>query len=589
MGNLNGLNLSLNHGLDLTCPTYGCLNLTQNNHRQDSDLTQQAEANVQNSTGLNLTQQSHGHASFNNSAPREDVHKKDASEVGLNLSLQNGMDLTRQTYYYDGSDFDYNSQQQSNNHFDSTAQQHRNSPLNLEHRCSPLNLTHNKFNQNQYFNFNQNQNYTSYTNYNSTAPETSDYHYQEQQNYILPTTVTEQVGGGHTNYSEYPNPVSQQSIAKIRLFCSTCSQEFATSNELNKHMEKHNSQLENNVGISINSAASVSISYTNNTSVSSGTTSLIKQASTTSTSNTPTAAGSYTNVKSYSNEFQLQDHSNSNNTLDNVMNFSCDINKIPASSSQPESMTLKVPPVSEKIKAELPAIVAPNNSTKKKSGDETKSLCSECSLAFPTGQDMKKHIDLAHRGRQGGKKYQCIQCAEEFSSVSSHKQHMELHIQEKPFRCHLCGLHLTKASGLKRHIKRIHEKIAPVHECPHCSKAFFEKFDLARHVKTHDASKRCDKCHKLLPSLKDNTRKHICKIPEAEQDPDLKCTVCGIYLETKVKWGFHMWKHTKDPIYIQTSSKPALPVKTIETPKLILNQLGKEEPKQPCLLQKVNS
>ena len=129
-----------------------------------------------------------------------------------------------------------------------------------------------------------------------------------------------------------------------------------------------------------------------------------------------------------------------------------------------------------------------------------------------------------------------------------------------------------------RHIKRIHEKIAPVHECPHCSKSFYEKFDLARHVKTHDASKRCEKCHKLLPSV--NTRKHICKTPEAEQDPNLKCTVCGIYLETKVKWGFHMWKHTKDPIYIQTR-KPllasSLPAKIIE------------KPKQPCLLQKVNS
>ena len=41
-------------------------------------------------------------------------------------------------------------------------------------------------------------------------------------------------------FSDY-NP--QQSIAKIRLFCSTCSQEFATSNELNKHMEKHNLEL----------------------------------------------------------------------------------------------------------------------------------------------------------------------------------------------------------------------------------------------------------------------------------------------------------------------------------------------------------
>ena len=131
---------------------------------------------------------------------------------------------------------------------------------------------------------------------------------------------------------------------------------------------------------------------------------------------------------------------------------------------------------------------------------------------------------------------------------------------------------------VSRHIKRIHEKIAPVHECPHCSKSFYEKFDLARHVKTHDASKRCEKCHKLLPSV--NTRKHICKTPEAEQDPNLKCTVCGIYLETKVKWGFHMWKHTKDPIYIQTR-KPllasSLPAKIIE------------KPKQPCLLQKVNS
>ena len=104
-------------------------------------------------------------------------------QVGLNLSLQNGMDLTRQTYYYDGHDFDYNSQPQQANHFESTPQQHRNSPLNLEHRCSPLNLTHNKFNQNQYFNFNQNHNYTNYTSYNSGG---------ENNYYYCPTTQEQQ-------------------------------------------------------------------------------------------------------------------------------------------------------------------------------------------------------------------------------------------------------------------------------------------------------------------------------------------------------------------------------------------------------------
>ena len=475
-GNLNGLNLSLNHGLDLTCPTVWDLTQT---------ASQQQSHNSRNDQILNLTQQplplQSNHNSFNNRNSR-----KESSEVGLNLSLQNGMNLTRQAYYYNEGDFDYSNQQQNTVSFESSTpisshrsndpptasanlimpphEAHRYSPLNLEHRSSPLNLTHARCSnskypeQNQYFNFSHQENYSNY-NSSEMMPYSNE-----------PTRVTDPLSSSATSHTSAQNTngyyydqistdfgttsnnyiTSQLQNAKIRLFCSTCSQEFATSNELNKHMEKHNSQLENNVGISINSAASVSISYTNNTSVSSGTTSLIKQASTTSTSNTPTAAGSYTNVKSYSNEFQLQDHSNSNNTFDNVMNFSCDINKTPASSSQPESMTLKVPPVSEKIKAELPAIVAPNNSTKKKSGDETKSLCSECSLAFPTGQDMKKHLDLAHRGRQGGKKYQCIQCAEEFSSVSSHKQHMELHIQEKPFRCHLCGLHLTKASGLKR-------------------------------------------------------------------------------------------------------------------------------------------
>ena len=99
---------------------------------------------------------------------------------------------------------------------------------------------------------------------------------------------------------------------------------------------------------------------------------------------------------------------------------------------------------------------------------------------------------------------------------------------------------------------QIHDKIAPVHECPHknCSKGFHEKFDLSRHLKTHSAP-RCDKCRKLLPG---KDKKHICKPPDGEKDPDLKCTICGIYLDTKVKWGFHMWKHTKDPAYIQTRS-----------------------------------
>ena len=63
---------------------------------------------------------------------------------------------------------------------------------------------------------------------------------------------------------------------------------------------------------------------------------------------------------------------------------------------------------------------------------EPQTSCSECSLHFPTGVDLKKHIDLAHRGRQGGKRYQCLQCAAEFDDIKSHKIHVDAHALEKP-------------------------------------------------------------------------------------------------------------------------------------------------------------
>ena len=86
MGNLNGLNLSLNHGLDLTCPNYGCLNLTQSSAASNQQQQQQQPRGgglPGQQGGLNLTSSSQINSHGNN-------NKKEASEVGLNLSLQNG-------------------------------------------------------------------------------------------------------------------------------------------------------------------------------------------------------------------------------------------------------------------------------------------------------------------------------------------------------------------------------------------------------------------------------------------------------------------------------------------------------------------
>ena len=190
----HGLNLSTNHGLDLTCQNYEGLNLSQNGGSiQQSNPPNPAsgESVVLNLAHQSLPQQlsSSGHviqpSNINQPVLQENnkvfsqkeqqitqTFVQGNNEVGLNLSLQNGINLSRQAaqgqgnranvelgYYY--NDFDnivgnsvsqHPMQNQNGINFtfnprigtDTSTysiEQQRNSPLNLEHRSSPLNLT----------------------------------------------------------------------------------------------------------------------------------------------------------------------------------------------------------------------------------------------------------------------------------------------------------------------------------------------------------------------------------------------------------------------------------------------------------------
>ena len=186
----------------------------------------------------------------------------------------------------------------------------------------------------------------------------------------------------------------------------------------------------------------------------------------------------------------------------------------------------------------------------KKSPNEPPSPCSECNLVFKTGVDLRKHIDLIHQGRQGGKKYQCAICTVEFDEKTDLKNHLEKHALEKPFKCDICGVRFANQAGQKRHKMRIHDTKSKPYSCDKCGKEFFDKHDLKRHVKVH--TKECSKCGKRIGPAGIT---HICdneanKNKDETENPELKCTICGIMTSNKMSWGYHMWKHTKDPKYI---------------------------------------
>ena len=187
------------------------------------------------------------------------------------------------------------------------------------------------------------------------------------------------------------------------------------------------------------------------------------------------------------------------------------------------------------------------------SSHEPPSACSECSMVFSTGINLKKHIDLVHQGRQGGKKYQCAICSVEFDEKSELKDHVERHASEKPFKCDICGVRFTNQAGQKRHKLRLHDTKVKTHSCDKCGKQFFDKHDLKRHVKIH--TKECNKCGRKLGNKEQH---HNCVSQQKTNEEDsekskLSCTICGVLVSNKTSWGYHMWKHTKDPKYINIS------------------------------------
>lgn len=56
-------------------------------------------------------------------------------------------------------------------------------------------------------------------------------------------------------------------------------------------------------------------------------------------------------------------------------------------------------------------------------------------MTFSSGLDLKKHLDLAHRGRDERLEFQCLVCAREFGDKSELREHLQEHEREKPYKC----------------------------------------------------------------------------------------------------------------------------------------------------------
>ncbi|KAL0271344.1 UNVERIFIED_CONTAM: hypothetical protein PYX00_008461 [Menopon gallinae] len=169
---------------------------------------------------------------------------------------------------------------------------------------------------------------------------------------------------------------------------------------------------------------------------------------------------------------------------------------------------------------------------------ETNCHWKDCSMEFPTQDDLVKHINNDHihvnkksficrwedcsrdekpfkaqymlvvhmRRHTGEKPHKCTfeGCFKAYSRLENLKTHLRSHTGEKPYTCEYpgCSKAFSNASDRAKHQNRTHSNEKPyVCRAPGCSKRYTDPSSLRKHVKTvHGADFYANKKHKLGPS-----------------------------------------------------------------------------------------
>ena len=94
---------------------------------------------------------------------------------------------------------------------------------------------------------------------------------------------------------------------------------------------------------------------------------------------------------------------------------------------------------------------------------EIKARCQFCPKAFAGNEFLEKHIGAKHpekviveKEKELVTEFQCDQCQQYLGSKGALRNHMPLHLEEKPFKCESCGKGFSQSGNLRVHVKRHH-------------------------------------------------------------------------------------------------------------------------------------
>lgn len=179
------------------------------------------------------------------------------------------------------------------------------------------------------------------------------------------------------------------------------------------------------------------------------------------------------------------------------------------------------------------------------SEDETFHICPACHKKFTTQKQLIHHISMHSLPKYKiiPEKFQCPICYSFYSMRERLQRHMLVHGPDdtKPFPCKICHKRFMNSSALTCHIK-IHLAGENVYECPICKETFDHMLKLKLHVTIHCVNNTytCPHCSKTFRAYS-VIRKHIRSF---HSDKRFECLDCGKTFHTDDKLKQHSLKHS---------------------------------------------
>ncbi|EDO36700.1 predicted protein, partial [Nematostella vectensis] len=113
-------------------------------------------------------------------------------------------------------------------------------------------------------------------------------------------------------------------------------------------------------------------------------------------------------------------------------------------------------------------------------GEKRPFKCDKCWWSFKNPSGLREHIKAVHNSE----KFKCDYCEKDFKYAKSLKQHIEVHCDPKRVKCNYCCIDLPSTSKLANRVVKRHRGEHKPEKCDHCGRSFFKPGVLQRHIKT---------------------------------------------------------------------------------------------------------